>query len=98
MNVHSLARTTPRSRALLVHRVLVQKRSVIATAEALGVSPRTVYKWLARHREAGGEGLRGRSSRPRRSRRRLEEGRVELVMRMRAWRRTSQRTARGAGR
>jgi len=95
MNVHSLARTTPRSRALLIQRVLVQKRSVTATAEALGVSPRTVYKWLARHREGGPAALQDRSSRPRRSPRRLHAERIELVVRLRRCRQTSPQIARG---
>src|SRR5260221_98658 len=67
MNIHSLARTTPRSRALIVHRVQREGRSVAQTAQAFGVSPRTVSKWLARHRTRGVAGLRDRSSRPRRS-------------------------------
>ena len=95
MNVHSLARTTPQSRALLVHRVTAQSRTVSVTAEAFGVSPRTVYKWLARYREGGLEALRDRSSRPRRSPRRLEAARVELVLRLRRCRQTSPQIARG---
>jgi transposase InsO family protein len=94
MNIHSLARTTPRSRALLVQRVVAQKRSVAATADAFGVSPRTVYKWLARHRVDGREGLRDRSSRPHRSPRRLQAARVELVVQLRRCRQTSPQIAR----
>ena len=97
MNVHSLARTTPRSRALLVHRVLTQKRSIGATAEAFGISSRTVYKWLARHRESGREGLWDRSSRPHRSPGRLEAERIALVEQLRRCRQTSPQIARGLG-
>lgn len=95
MNVHSLARTTPRSRAVLVQRVVSQERSIQATAEAFGVSRRTVYKWLERHRTGGREALRDRSSRPHRSPRRLEPARVELVVRLRRCRQTSPQIARG---
>src|SRR5260221_11650973 len=83
MNVHSLARTTPRSRALLVQRVVSEKRSIQAAAEAFGVSRRTVYKWLGRHRTGGREALRDRSSPPHRSPRRLELSRIELAVRLR---------------
>ena len=95
MNVHSLARTTPRSRALLVQRVVSQERSIQATAEAFGVSRRTVYKWLERHRTGGHEALSDRSSRPHRSPRRLEPARVELVVQLRRCRQTSPQIARG---
>ena len=61
MNVHKNARTTPRSRALLVHRVLREHWPVSAVAIAFGVSQRTVYKWLARYRAEGIFGLRDRS-------------------------------------
>jgi transposase InsO family protein len=62
MNVHKNARTTPRSRALLVHRVLREHWPVSAVAIAFGVSERTVYKWLGRYRTEGLPGLRDRSS------------------------------------
>lgn len=61
MNVHSGARTCPSSRALLVHRVRREGWSVQRTATALGISRRTVYKWLARESD-----LQDRSSRPHR--------------------------------
>ncbi len=61
MNVHKNARTTPRSRALMVHRILREHWPVNAVAIAFGVSQRTVYKWLARYRAEGISGLRDRS-------------------------------------
>jgi hypothetical protein len=64
MNIHSLARTCPSSRALLVERVQRQKWTAAQAAAALGVSERTGYKWLARYRSDGADGLRDRSSRP----------------------------------
>jgi transposase len=57
MNIHKNARTTPRSRALIVHRVLREHWPVSAVAIAFGVSERTVYKWLARYRAEGVAGL-----------------------------------------
>ena len=62
MNIHKNARTTPRSRAMLVHRVLREHWPVSAVALAFGVSERTVYKWLARYRAEGGAGLHDRRS------------------------------------
>jgi transposase InsO family protein len=62
MNIHKNARTTPQSRALLVHRVLREHWPVSAVALAFGVSERTVYKWLARYRTEGAAGLRDRRS------------------------------------
>jgi transposase InsO family protein len=63
MNIHKNARTTPQSRALLVHRVLQEHWPVNAVASAFGISERSVYKWLARYRAEGPAGLRDRSSR-----------------------------------
>lgn len=62
MNIHKNARTTPQSRALLVHRVLREHWPVSAVAIAFGISERTVYKWLARYRAQGAAGLKDRSS------------------------------------
>jgi transposase InsO family protein len=62
MNIHKNARTTPQSRALLVHRVLREQWPVSVVAMAFGVSERTVYKWLARYRAEGLAGLADRRS------------------------------------
>ena len=53
MNLHKNARTCPKSRALMVNRVLVARRPVAEVAADLGVSPRTVYKWIRRYCECG---------------------------------------------
>ena len=71
MNTHSLAKTTPQGRRLIVDRVLGQHRPVAEVAQALGISVRTVYKWLRRYRLEGLAGLHDRSSRPQHSPRRL---------------------------
>jgi transposase InsO family protein len=64
MNIHKNARTTPYSRAEIVRRVMVLGETPSAVATALGVSRRTVAKWLARYRAEGEAGLADRSSRP----------------------------------
>lgn len=64
MNIHKNACLTPRSREILVHRVLQLGQPVAEVAQAMGVSERTVYKWLARYRDEGTAGLADRSSRP----------------------------------
>lgn len=71
MNSHKNARLGFTGRVCLVERVLQDKWSAPAAAAAFGVSDRTVRKWLRRYRMEGQAGLRDRSSRPRRSPRRL---------------------------
>jgi transposase len=66
MNLHSGARSCPASRALLIARIR-QGCPIAAAADAAGTSRRTAYKWIARHRDEGGDGLRDRSSWPRSS-------------------------------
>lgn len=83
-NPHQNARTTVHSRALMVKRVMEEGMRVGEVAGQLGVSRRTVYKWLARYRQGGEVGLLNRSSRPHRSPRRLK---VEIVATIAALRR-----------
>lgn len=64
MNLHSCARSCPRSRELLVERVRELNWTVRSAASAAGLSERTAYKWLRRFRADGKAGLRDRSSRP----------------------------------
>ena len=66
MNVHQNARLTVSCRVLLVERILSGRARARVAAE-LGVSVRTVAKWLRRYQELGAEGLKDRSSRPHRS-------------------------------
>lgn len=63
MRVHRNAKTTPKMRQLIVTRVQ-QGWTQGQIAAALGISVRTVAKWLARSRQAGG--LLDGSSRPQR--------------------------------
>jgi transposase InsO family protein len=66
MNVHQNARLTVPCRVLLVERVQAG-RPKIQVARELGVSIKTVDKWLRRFREQGRNGLHDLSSRPHRS-------------------------------
>ena len=93
MNLHASARTCPNSRRLLVGRVIEEGWSVAAAAEAAGVTDRTVYRWLARWKEAGERGLLDRSSRPHRSPRRLPERTVEAIRALRRLRMTAAQIA-----
>ncbi|MES1956583.1 leucine zipper domain-containing protein, partial [Salinisphaera hydrothermalis] len=53
MNTHKNARLTVHSRQVLVRRVIEQGLRPVDVAQAMAVSPRTVYKWLARYRNEG---------------------------------------------
>lgn len=81
--MHQNARLTPAGRALLVHRVLEGDQTPGEVGRALGVSRRTVYKWLARYEAEGAAGLRDRSSRPKVSPTRLPRRRVKAIRRLR---------------
>ncbi len=83
MNIHRNARTTPYSRAKIVRRVTTLHETPSAVATALGVSCRTVAKWLARYRREGAVGLADRSSRPHRSPRATPADRIEQVIALR---------------
>jgi transposase InsO family protein len=67
MNIHKNARTTPRSRGQIVQRVLTAQETPAAVAAAIGISARTVRKWVARFTAEAEGGLADRSCRPRRS-------------------------------
>src|ERR1035441_7599647 len=83
MRLHGNARTCPNSRRLLVNRVNDQSWSVTADAAAAGISERTAYRWLARWREEGIEGLSDRSSAPRRIPHRTAPERVQAITALR---------------
>ena len=57
MNVHKNARSTHHGRVLLVRRVRLEGWRL---AEAAGISARTAYKWLARHRAGASYAADGR--------------------------------------
>jgi len=89
MKLHGNARTCPNSRRLLVDRVCDQSWSVAGAAAAAGVSERTAYRWLARWREGGVEGLRDRSSAPRHIPHRTAPDRVGAIAALRRLRMTA---------
>lgn len=85
MNVHKNARLTPRGREWIVE-LDASGQSPKAIAKAVGVCPRTVRKWLDRHRNQGLVGLQDRSSRPRRLRQPTPQpvvDKIELLRRQR---------------
>jgi transposase InsO family protein len=93
MNLHGNARTCPKSRKLLVERVLSEGWSVAAAAEAAGVTERTTYRWLERWRKEGDAGLLDRSSRPHRSPAQLSSKTVEAIQALRRMRMTATQIA-----
>jgi transposase InsO family protein len=97
MNVHKNARTTARSRAEVVRRVLEEGQAVKAVAAAFGVDVKTVYKWVERFEAEGPKGLEDRSSRPRRLRSPTPVEVVERIIALRRERRTGEQIAREVG-
>jgi transposase InsO family protein len=65
MNIHKNARLTPSGRERIVRQV-ASGQTPEAVAEAVGVCPRTVRKWVERYQREGLLGLHDRSSRPHR--------------------------------
>lgn len=89
MKLHANARTCPKSRRLLVDRVLVAGWSVMEAAEAAGISDRTARRWLARWRAEGPAGLLDRSSAPRRIPHKTPPDRVSAICALRQHRLTA---------
>jgi len=89
VTLHRNARTCPRSRRLLVDRVLVEGWSLAAAAEAAGVSERTAWKWVDRYRREGEVGLEDRSSAPSLVPSRTPADRERLILFLRELRFTS---------
>lgn len=88
MQLHPNAKLTPKTRLLLVRRVLKEHWPVAKAARAAGVSRQTAHKWLNRFREGGQESLGDRSCRPKslpgRTPRRLVHRMVQLRRRRKA--------------
>lgn len=82
MNAHKNARTTPYVRELIVARHAAGWESG-EIAEAIGVSRRTVHKWLARFRQGGCAGLQNGSSAARRIAGRLSDHTLARIVRLR---------------
>jgi transposase len=82
MNVHKNARMTVHGRVLLTERVAAGWR-VCDAAAAAGVSERTAYKWLARHRAGGAAALHDRKPTPAHCPHRLPAEQVAAIERLR---------------
>ncbi len=82
MNTHKNAKTTARSRALIIERHL-NDWTQAEIAASLGISRRTVCKWLGRWRREGAAGLADRSSRPTRSPRKLAAAATNAIVHLR---------------
>ncbi|MES1935024.1 transposase [Salinisphaera hydrothermalis C27AD] len=87
MNTHKNARLTVHSRQVLVRRVIEQGLRPVDVAQAMAVSRRTVYKWLARYRNEGWTGLSDRSCRPHRCPHRTSVAQQARIRRLRRQRR-----------
>ena len=96
INIHKNARLTPRGRERIVIQVL-SGQTPQAAARAAGVCPRTIRKWIARFKAEGVEGLKDRSSRPRRFYRPTPQAIVEQVEALRRQRWTGKQIAAEVG-
>ena len=97
MTLHRNARTCPRSRRLLVDRVLAEGWPLAAAAGAAGVSERTAWKWVDRYRREGDAGLEDRSSVPCSVPSRTPADREQLIVQLRELRFTSPEIAETLG-
>src|SRR6185437_8874234 len=95
MNVHKNARLTPRGRERIVRQV-EGGQTPEGVAQAAGVSPRTVRKWVDRYRREGLAGLQDRSSRPHRLRKPTPQAVIEEIERLRRQRWTGKQIAAAA--
>jgi transposase InsO family protein len=92
MNVHKNARLTPRGREWIVSQA-ASGQTALAIAGAVGVCPRTVRKWVRRHKTEGVCGLADRSSRPHRLHRPTPQPVVERIEALRRQRLTGKAIA-----
>jgi transposase InsO family protein len=97
MEVHARAPLSPIGRRRVVDRVRQQGWSVAAAAAAAGVSERTVYRWLARFRAAGQDGLVDRAPLARRLPRKTPPDRVAAICALRRLRMTATEIAEALG-
>jgi transposase InsO family protein len=89
VKLHRNAKTTPTMRALIVQRIRQDQWPPAEAAAAAGISVRTTYKWLRRHRLGGRPALEDASSRPRRQPRRTPPTTVAAIVAARHERRTA---------
>ena len=93
MKLHANAKTTPKTRLLLVQRI-EDGWDPASAAEAVGVSSRCAWKWLARYRAGGLVGLEDRSSAPRSIPHRTSKAKVRQIERLRKRRLAAHQIAR----
>ena len=96
MNMHKNARLTVRGRERIVLRV-ESGQTLETVAEAAGVCPRTVRKWVDRYGREGLAGLQDRSSRPHQLRQPTPHVVVEEIERLRRQRWTGKQIAAETG-
>jgi transposase InsO family protein len=89
VTLHRNARTCPKSRLLLVERVLSLGWPVPTAAEAAGISERRARQWIKRYQDEGEAGLQDRSSAPRRVANKTAAERVEAIVALRELRFTA---------
>src|ERR1051325_6573612 len=89
VKLHRNAKTTPTMRALIVQRIRQEQWAPAAAAAAAGVSVRTTYKWLRRHRLGGQPALEDASSRPHQQPRRTSADTVAAIVAARHERQTA---------
>ncbi len=92
MNIHKNARLTPLGRERIA-RLAAAGMAFVAIAAAVGVSVKTVRKWVARFAVEGVAGLADRSSRPHRLHRPTPAGQVEQIVALRRQRLSGQAIA-----
>jgi len=89
VKLHRNAKTTPTMRALIVQRIRQDQWPPPEAAAAAGVSVRTTYKWVRRHRLGGRPALEDASSRPHHLPRRTPPETVAAIVAARHERRTA---------
>lgn len=93
MDIHKNARSCPASRALLIERVLERGWSVVAAANAAGLSRRRACEWLRRFKREGPAALNDRRSRPHQCRRMTPAKTRSVVVQLRQQRLTCRQIA-----
>src|SRR5215831_17408329 len=89
VKLHRNAKTTPTMRALIVQRIRQDQWPPAEAAAAAGISVRTTYKWLRRHRLGERSALEDASSRPHRQPRRTTPAVTARIVAARYERRTA---------
>jgi len=83
MGQHGSARLSVHSRLTIAVRVIEERWTVTAAAEAANVSRQTASKWVGRFLDEGAAGLRDRSTRPHSIPRRVARALVEQILELR---------------